>query len=173
MNHKTWPVAKDAFPFAIPLAALTVAFYVLFSHFLWVLPCALTLFVLYFFRNPKREGKGGEKEFLSPADGKVMSVTEIPDEAEFIGGPAVKVSIFLNIFNVHINRSPVDGTVGHVRYREGKFIPAFKSHASDINERNYLGIVTGQDQQRLLLVQIVGLVARRIVCWSEAGDLLE
>jgi len=158
--------------FAVPLLILTGAVYFFAGKFLWVIPGAAVLFVLYFFRNPERKAEAGEKELLSPADGKVMWVTEIGEESEFIQGPALKVTIFLNVFNVHINRSPVEGLVEYVRYREGKFIPAYKSHASEINERNYLGIVTGEERQKVLLVQIVGLVARRIVCWSKAGERL-
>lgn len=172
MDRKKWPIAAEAFPFVIPLAVLAIIFYYFIGYYLWLLPAALALFVLFFFRNPTRQGEAGEKELLSPADGKVMFAGEIPEEKEFLGGPALKISIFLNIYNVHINRSPIEGKVEHVRYRKGQFIPAFKSHASEINERNYLGLTVGAEKQKVLLVQIVGFVARRVVCWSRVGEHL-
>ncbi len=173
MDRKKWPIAADAFAFVVPLAILAIILYRFIGYYLWVLPAALALFVLFFFRNPERQGEAGEKELLSPADGTVMSVGEIPEEKEFLAGPAIKISIFLSVFNVHINRSPIAGEVEHVRYRKGQFIPAFKSHASEINERNYLGLAVGAEKQKVLLVQIVGFVARRVVCWSRKGDRLQ
>ena len=128
------------------------------------------LFVLFFFRNPKRENTAHAHAIISPADGKVLSITEM-DENDFIGGKAVKVSIFLSLFNVHINRSPIEGTIKYHLYREGQMLPAFKSHASDINERNTIGIES-QDGYRILVHQITGFVARRIVWWVKPGDSL-
>ena len=171
MDHRNWPIAKDALWFAVPLAVLTGIARFSLGGYVWVLPGALLLFTLFFFRNPQRRCDAGEKDLLSPADGKVMQITDVPEESEYLLGPALKISIFLNLLNVHINRSPARGFVEHVRHKEGKFIPAYKSHASEINERNYLGILTGGGQ-KILLVQIVGLLARRVVCWSKAGDEL-
>ena len=171
MDHRNWPIARDALYFALPLALLAAAAWRLSPSPVWALPGAAALFVLFFFRNPRRRGEAGDRELLSPADGKVLLVAEVPEENEFLQGPAVKISIFLNLFDVHINRSPADGLVEHVRHKEGKFLPAYKSHASEINERNYLGL-TAEGGARILLVQIVGLVARRVVCWSKAGDRL-
>jgi len=175
MDHRKWPVAKEAMPFAIPLAlltALTVALRRRLGRFLWALPGSLFLFVLYFFRNPKREAQAEDKELLSPADGKVMSVTDIEFEDEFLKAPATKVTIFLSIFDVHINRSPITGEVAHLRYQEGKFLPAFMKRAPGDNERNYMGLISGRYRHKVLVTQIVGLLARRIVCWSEHGDHL-
>ncbi len=142
--------------------------------FLWCVSALIALaglFILFFFRNPKRVSTASPLAILSPADGKVLSITEI-DEPEFIGGKAVKVSIFLSLFNVHINRSPLEGTVLLHHYREGQMLPAFKSHASDINERNTIGIETA-DGFRILVHQITGFVARRIVWWVKPGDGLK
>jgi phosphatidylserine decarboxylase len=108
---------------------------------------------------------------LSPADGQVMSISEM-EEPDFIGGKAVKVTIFLSLFNVHINRSPMEGAVLYHQYREGKMIPAFKSHVSDINERNTIGIESA-DGYRILVHQITGFVARRIVWWVKPGETLQ
>jgi len=138
---------------------------------IWLLPGAMALFVLFFFRNPERKGKAEEKELLSPADGKIMSVTKITDETEYLKGPARKISIFLSLFDVHINRSPIAGVVGYVRYQPGKFLPAYKKQAPHVNERNYMGL-ENRDGQKILLVQIVGRLARRVVCWSKAKDQL-
>jgi len=175
MDHRKWPIAKEALPFAVPLALLTALSLALkrwLGRFLWALPGFLTLFVLYFFRNPRREAHAEDKELLSPADGKVTAVSEVVFEGEYIKAPATKVTIFLSVFDVHINRSPISGEVAHLRYQEGKFFPAFMGRAPEDNERNYLGLVSGRHRQKVLVVQIVGLLARRIACWSERGDHL-
>ena len=140
----------------------------------WAVPGVLLIavaFVLYFFRNPKRFITAAENEIISPADGKVMSITKVREDA-FLGVNAVKVSIFLSIFNVHLNASPVKGLVKYHNYREGKMLPAFKSHASDINERNTIGIET-DDGYKVLVHQITGFIARRIVWWVKVGDSLD
>jgi len=131
----------------------------------------LVVFVLYFFRNPNRNFKFDNTKIISPADGKVLNISKV-EENEFIGGNAIKVSIFLSIFNVHLNTSPVDGVVKYQSYREGKMLPAFKSHASDINERNSVGIET-DDGFKILVHQITGFIARRIVWWVKVGDNLK
>lgn len=140
-----------------------------FIPLLAIIPFALLLFIVYFFRDPYRIIPTDESQFVSPADGRVMEITEI-NEDTFIKGRAIKVSIFLSIFNVHINRSPISGKVEYVSYRPGKYLPAFKSHASEINERNTIGIAN--DRTKVLVHQITGFVARRIVCWSKKGDML-
>lgn len=150
------------------LAGLAISFWNWAVAILLVSP--LLAFVLYFFRNPRRSSNAGPNDILSPADGKVLSITEI-DENDFIKGKAVNVSIFLSVFNVHINRSPVAGQVKYHAYRDGKMLPAFKSHASDINERNTIGIET-DGGFKVLVHQITGFIARRIVWWVKPGDRL-
>lgn len=155
------------------MAALSIIGH-LFSLWHWAVPCVLivpVIFVLYFFRNPKRNFTYGKTQIISPADGKVLSITRL-DENEFIGGSAIKVSIFLSIFNVHLNTSPVEGVVKYHSYREGKMLPAFKSHAGELNERNTLGIETN-DGYKVLVHQITGFIARRIVWWVKPGDRLK
>jgi len=127
------------------------------------------LFVLYFFRNPHRNVTKDKDFIVSPADGKIMSVSELYEQ-DFIGSKAIKVTIFLSLFNVHINRSPINGTVAYTQYRYGKFLPAFKSHVSEINERNTIGLEG--DGIKVIVHQLTGFIARRIVCWSKKGDTL-
>lgn len=163
------PVVKDAFTYVIVLLLLSIVFYFAFWP-LSVLSAALLAFVLFFFRNPERKVPGESNIIVSPADGVVMSVIET-DEPDFIGARAKKVTIFLSVFNVHINRAPILGTVKYSSYRPGKYLPAFKSHASELNERNTIGIEG--NGIKVLVHQITGLIARRVVCWVKPGDSLE
>ncbi|MCX7903741.1 MAG: phosphatidylserine decarboxylase family protein [Caloramator sp.] len=162
-------IRPESFPYALILIIIFVILY-FFSKPLSILPLILLLFVLFFFRDPERKIPLDEKCFLSPADGKVIEVTEIY-EGEFFKSKAIKVSIFLSLFNIHVNRSPITGKVTYRSYRPGKYLPAFKSHASEINERNTIGIEN--DYTKVLVHQITGFVARRIVCWSNIGDYLK
>ncbi len=128
------------------------------------------LFILFFFRDPHRITAVSAGEILSPADGRIMSVSKGDDET--IGPDSVTITIFLSLFNVHINRSPVSGRVFYHNYREGAMLPAFKSHASEINERNTIGIET-PDGKKVLVRQITGFIARRIVWWVDIGSVLD
>ncbi|MHB1485086.1 MAG: phosphatidylserine decarboxylase family protein [Saccharofermentanales bacterium] len=166
---KDFPIAADGVIIFIYIAGIALLVQ-LYSDIAGVVLFLVGLFVLFFFRNPRRESQASEMSVLSPADGKVMSVTEM-DEPDFIGGKAVKVTIFLSLFSVHINRSPIDGVVRYHYYRDGKMLPAFKSHASEINERNSIGIESA-DGFRVLVHQITGFVARRIVWWVTIGESL-
>jgi phosphatidylserine decarboxylase len=163
------PIVKEAFLYILVLLLVTLGLYMVYKP-LSVLGLILLVFVIYFFRNPHRNIPAGDNIIVSPADGRVMSVTEI-DEPDFIGARAKKITIFLSIFNVHINRSPVTGVVKYTSYRPGKYLPAFKSHASELNERNTIGIEG--NIIRVLVHQITGLIARRIVCWVKDGDNLK
>lgn len=165
---RKFPIMKDAFIYIILSALLSVLLYYIYRP-LTIIGILLLAFMVFFFRNPYRKITKGSNLILSPADGRVMSVTEI-EEPAFLNSKAIKVSIFLSIFNVHINRSPIDGVVRFTDYRAGKFLPAFKYHASDINERNTIGIEG--NGIRVLVHQITGFVARRIVCWVKKGDRL-
>lgn len=162
------PVAKEAFLYVLSLIVVTCILYLIYPP-LSIISIVLLAFVLFFFRNPYRKIPVESKVIVSPADGRVMSVSEM-DENDFIKGKAIKVSIFLSLFNVHINRSPIAGTVKFTAYRPGKYLPAFKSHASDINERNTIGVEG--NGIRVIVHQITGFVARRIVCWVKEGDVL-
>jgi phosphatidylserine decarboxylase len=127
----------------------------------------LTLWVPWFFRDPDRAGPRGGQLILAPADGRVVSVVDVR-EREFVQGDATRVSVFMNVFNVHVNRHPVDGTVGHREYRPGRFVNATLDKASEHNEQMSLGIRS--DRGPVLVRQIAGLVARRIVTDPQVGD---
>jgi phosphatidylserine decarboxylase len=159
---------KLCWHYIVILSVLAAVFYVIFPA-LAVIPVVLIGFVLFFFRNPKRKVPGGKNCILSPADGIIMEIDEVFED-RFIKGPAIRISIFLSIFNVHLNRSPLQGEVKYRYYRPGKFIPAFKSHASEINEKNFIGIESGGF--KLMVCQITGFIARRIKCWVNEGKRL-
>lgn len=150
------------------LAGLLVVFYYISPIFM-LLPALLIIFTIYFFRNPKRDIPTEKNLILSPADGIILGIDEVY-EKNFIKGKAIKINIFLSIFNVHINRSPLQGEVKYRYYRPGKFIPAFKSHASEINEKNFIGIEN--HSYKLMVCQITGFIARRIKCWVDEGKRL-
>jgi phosphatidylserine decarboxylase len=162
----------DAVDLLIAGLAFAIVFYYWFNIAGLVLPILFILFVLYFFRNPKRVYEGAKEDVIAPADGFIQFLEEVNEE-KYIKGPAVKISIFMNVFNVHVNRAPIDAVVDYVEYKPGKFFPAFKGHASHLNERNYIGIRSKQDPRlTLLVVQITGFIARRIVCWVKTGHEL-
>jgi phosphatidylserine decarboxylase len=153
-------IAVGAFGFAIYMR----------SWGLWLLAFVLlllALWVAYFFRDPERTGQRGASLAVSPADGKLIMITEV-DEPAFLKGRAVRLSIFMNVFNVHVNRYPVDGVVRYVHYNKGKFFNAAAEKSSLENEQMSVGIESGK--YRILVRQIAGLIARRIVTYSKLGD---
>ena len=137
---------------------------------IWVLGFVLLIVAIWvasFFRDPERPGARGERIVISPADGKVVLITEV-DEPTFIKGRAQRISVFMNIFNVHVNRYPVSGVVEYVQVNPGKFLNAIAPEASLENEQTSVGITAGPT--RILTRQIAGLIARRIVTYSKVGD---
>ncbi|MFY9260025.1 MAG: phosphatidylserine decarboxylase [Gallionella sp.] len=170
MNNYPHPIiAREGWPFL----AGSVLIAVLVSHFvggiLATLAWIIALFVLQFFRDPPREIPQEVGAVLSPADGRVIKVEHTQDvygERE-----AILVSVFMNVFNVHSNRSPVDGTIQKVQYFPGKFVNADLDKASSENERNAIVLKTA-DQQIVTFVQVAGLIARRILCYVQANDVL-
>lgn len=166
--------AREGIPFILMALALAAAGYTLAllrrSWPLWVLALVLTILVLwvaYFFRDPERTGPRGDQYVISPADGRVIAITEV-DEPSFIQGRAIKISVFMNVFNVHVNRYPVSGRVAYVHYNPGKFLNAAVDKASLENEQMSVGVES--KGRRILFRQIAGLVARRIVTYSRVGD---
>jgi phosphatidylserine decarboxylase len=140
---------------------------------LWLLAFALTLIALwvaYFFRDPERTGDRGDRIVISPADGKVVMITEV-DEPTFVHGRATRISVFMNVFNVHVNRYPVSGTVRYVHRNPGKFLNAAAEQSSLENEQTSVGLEVGG--QRILVRQIAGLIARRIHTYSREGERVE
>ncbi|MGA8146501.1 MAG: phosphatidylserine decarboxylase [Gallionellaceae bacterium] len=162
-------IAREGWLFlALAIAvALLASFFLpaVLSLLVWIIP----LFVLQFFRDPPREIPQQPGAVLSPADGRIVSVERTQDT--YADREAIKVSVFMNVFNVHSNRSPVDGTVQRVEYFRGKFVNADMDKASTENERNALVLKTA-DGQIVTVVQVAGLIARRILCYVKAGDVL-
>jgi phosphatidylserine decarboxylase len=167
-------VAREGIPFILIATALAVGTFGLAlmrrSWPLWLLAFLLTiiaLWVAWFFRDPERTGERGERLVIAPADGRIVMIADV-DEPSFVHGKATRISIFMNIFNVHVNRYPVNGTVRYVHYNPGKFINAAADKASLDNEQMSVGLDSGG---RLVLVrQIAGAIARRIVTYSKEGD---
>jgi phosphatidylserine decarboxylase len=153
-------IVKDAFRFLIPLlvsALLALALGLYLASFLVML---LAVFVAFFFRNPRREIPTDPRIIVSPADGKVVKVDRV--------GNVTKLSIFLSLFDVHVNRSPIAGRIEAIDYKKGKFKAAFNHAASVENERNV--IIVAEGDLKVVFTQIAGLIARRIVCWKKVGD---
>jgi len=168
---KPHPAGK---PFIIGGAAVAVAGGIALGTWLFWLGAAFTLFCLYFFRDPERVVPTRPGLFVAPADGRVVMVgPAVPPEELGLGpNPRWRVAIFLSVLDVHVNRSPVDGVVTRVAYRHGKFLNASLDKASIDNERNALAMRL-PDGQEIAVVQIAGLIARRILCDVKEGDRLE
>lgn len=162
------PVAKEGYPFIGFMAFITLVF-ALLSYDWLVWPClVLTVFVLSFFRDPERFVPPEEDTMVSPADGKVIIAEKVTDDT-FTEGEAFKISIFMNVFNVHVNRAPMGGTVEKILYRPGKFYSADSERGALQNE--YCGtVLRTASGKKIAFVQIAGLIARRIICWLEPGD---
>jgi phosphatidylserine decarboxylase len=156
-------IAAGAFGFAVSRRSwgLWLAAFVLLLVALWV---------AYFFRDPERTGERGPSLVVSPADGKLIMITEV-DEPTFVKGRAIRVSIFMNVFNVHVNRYPVDGLVKYIHYNKGKFFNAAAEKSSLENEQMSVGIET--PGYHVLVRQIAGLIARRIVTYSKLGEAVK
>ena len=166
--------AREGLAFIVVAALLAAGMFALAvtrrSWPLWLLALAVTLvalWVAYFFRDPERTGERGQHLVVAPADGKVVHITEV-DEPTFIRDRALRVSIFMNVFNVHVNRYPFTGTVRHVQRTAGRFLNAAGERASLENEQVSVGLEL--DQKRILVRQIAGLIARRIHTYSTEGQ---
>jgi phosphatidylserine decarboxylase len=156
-------IVRDAFRFLIPLGILTLLAFLLGLNFAGALGVALFVFVAFFFRNPQRVIPADPQVIVSPADGKVVRVEKV--------GNVTRMSIFLSIFNVHVNRSPIAGRIEAVDYKPGKFLVAFNDKASTDNERNIIMVSDGRIT--IVFTQIAGIVARRIVFWKRVGDAVQ
>lgn len=169
MNYPHPIIAREGWPFlavAVGVSVLVAGF----AGWLWSLPLWLaSLFILQFFRDPPRKIPGDERTVVSPADGRIVAVERTQDP--YLQRAALKISVFMNVFNVHSNRSPVDGVVEKDWYHPGKFLNAALSKASGENERKALWIktVNGFD---VVCEQVAGLIARRILCYVRSGDRL-
>jgi phosphatidylserine decarboxylase len=166
--------AREGYPFMGGAAVLALGALALAigrrSFALWLLAMALVviaLWVAYFFRDPERTGERGDRLVIAPADGLVLPLEEV-DEPAFLHGRALRISIFMNVFDVHVNRYPSSGTVKYLHYNPGKFLNAANDKASLQNEQMSVGIEAGKS--KILVRQIAGLIARRIVTYSREGD---
>ncbi|HVA56883.1 MAG TPA: phosphatidylserine decarboxylase family protein [Gemmatimonadaceae bacterium] len=165
--------AREGYPFIGLATVIAAAAYAVAlnrrSWPVWLLAFVLTLLALwvaYFFRDPERRGPRGDALVIAPADGRVVQVTEV-NEPAYLGGPALRISIFMSVFNVHVNRYPVSGTVDYLHYNPGKFLNAAAEKASLENEQMSVGI--DHTGTRVMMRQIAGLIARRIVTYSTLG----
>jgi len=163
------PVVSKAIPWLAGLGAVSLALS------LWrpppgLLPLALLAFAAFFFRDPERRVPSSPDAILSPADGRVLEISEV-HEIGFLEQPALRVSIFLSLLDVHLNRSPIGGRVAYLKYEKGRFQPAFAASAGTENERNSIGIEG--ERGKVLVVQIAGVLARRIECWVSEGDVVQ
>jgi phosphatidylserine decarboxylase len=166
--------AREGIPFiaaAAAVAAVALAFALITRAWpLWLAAVLLTvvaLWVAYFFRDPERDGPRGDQLVISPADGRVVMITNV-NEPDFFGGPTTRISIFMNVFSVHVNRYPVAGTVSYLKYRPGKFLNAGVEQASIENEQSSVGL--GAGKRKVLVRQIAGFIARRIITYAALND---
>lgn len=161
-------IAREGWPYVAGTVAVAVI--VTFFSFAWSIPFwIIALFVLQFFRDPGRNIPDQAGAVLSPADGRIVVVAKTTDP--YTNREAIKISVFMNVFNVHSNRSPVDGKIEKVTYFPGKFVNADLDKASNENERNALVISTA-DGQRITCVQVAGLIARRILCYVKEQETM-
>ena len=160
------PIAKEGYMFILPLAVLTGIFWAL--SWLWIagLFGGQFLFVTWFFRDPERSIPEDPNSIVSPGDGKVVEI--VPEKDPLLDEVYTRVSIFLNVFNVHVNRVPISGKIQATRYNPGKFLNAASHKASLDNEQS--AILLNNGHVTILVKQIAGLIARRIVCWAKEGD---
>jgi phosphatidylserine decarboxylase len=170
MKNYGIPVAAEGWPFIIPLSIVTGLLFAFGWKNTALVSLVLTLFVLFFFRDPERTIPEGKGIVVSPADGKVIVIKDIYEPA-YLKQEMKQISIFLSVFNVHVNRAPIGGEVEVVKYNPGKFHVASVDKASLDNEQTAMVIASGKD--KILVKQIAGLIARRIVCYARPGDTIK
>lgn len=163
-------IVKDGYIYVGVSLVIAALVYYFFGAYWAVIPVVLALYFAYFFRDFHRSMPYDPNILYSPADGTVMGVEEIFDD-EYLNEPALKLTIFLSVFNVHTNRAPLDGEIKYQRYTCGQFVPAYEKNASFENERHAVGVDNGRI--RFLVIQVAGLLARRIVSWVSVGHELK
>jgi phosphatidylserine decarboxylase len=164
------PIAREGLKFIVPSLFLSILFFVVHVQILSGISFLFFLFCLFFFRNPKRLPEETSENLISPADGKIMEIKDMI-EGEFIEGETKRISIFMSLASVHVNRAPCEGRVSRVAHKVGKFALAFKKDIEKQNERNYILIERGKE--KVLLVQIAGFLARRITSYVKEGDYVK
>ncbi len=166
------PIHKEGYPFIAGFFVVSLVLGLLWEPLMW-LGFVLTAWCAYFFRDPVRLTPLDDDLVISPADGRVSSIALVSPPVELGMGnePMLRITVFMNVFNCHVNRAPMRGTIRRIAYRKGKFVNAELDKASHENERN--GLVIETERGAIGVVQIAGLVARRIVCWSSENDTLQ
>ena len=174
MLNKIFPKIHDEGYKFLAIAIIVTIFLYFFSSFLGLVCLILTVWVYYFFRDPERISINDDDYLTSPADGEVLMIHEIdgPKELGLEDKKFTKISIFMNVFDCHVNRTPCDGKISEIFYKPGKFLNASLDKASEDNERNYYKIINNQDEE-VIVVQIAGLIAKRIVCESSKDQQLK
>ena len=164
-------IHKEGYKF-LAIAIVATFIILLFSKFLGAIFILITVWVYYFFRDPERYSINDDAFLVSPADGLITNISDQtgPVELQLENKTYTKVSIFMNVFNCHVNRTPLSGTVEEINYKPGKFLNASLDKASEENERNYYKIKSSKSGEEIIIVQIAGLIARRIVCEVEQGQ---
>ena len=167
-------IHKEGYKF-LAISIIITFIFLLFSKSLGSIMTLITIWVYYFFRDPERYSINDDSFLVSPADGLVTDVSEQtgPMELQMENTSYTKVSIFMNVFNCHVNRTPLSGSVTEIYYKPGKFLNASLDKASEENERNYYKIKNTESGEEIIIVQIAGLIARRIVCEVEQGQNLK
>lgn len=163
------PIAREGIPFVLIGIGLTCVFLILDLLVLAIPFAMLTSFIIFFFRDPERNLVNREKAVLTPADGKIIAIEKLTSGDNRFTDTAVKLSIFMSLFNAHINRIPIGGRISQLTYHPGKFFSANLDKASLHNESNMVMLET-DNREKIVFVQVAGLIARRIVCWVKAGD---
>ena len=174
MFSKIFPkIHAEGYKFLVIAGIITIVFYI-FSNFLGLIGLVLTIWVYYFFRDPERVIIDDDNYLVSPADGEVIKVEEVdgPKELGLENKKFKKISVFMNVFDCHVNRTPCAGKIEEILYKPGKFVNASLDKASEDNERNYFKIKDPHNND-IIVVQIAGLVARRIVCESNKDQKLK
>ena len=167
-------IHKEGYKF-LAISIITTFIVLLFSKFIGFILIILTVWVYYFFRDPERYPINDESYLVSPADGLITDVSERsgPEELRLENTTYTRVSIFMNVFNCHVNRIPTNGKIEEIYYKPGKFLNASLDKASEENERNFYKIKSNKNNEEIIIVQIAGLIARRIVCEAEQGQELK
>jgi len=169
MRNQNTPIAAEGYPFALGAAFVTLVFAILSWKILALFALCVTFFIVYFFRNPHRSTPEGENVVVAPADGVVIYLGNAFEK--HLGEEMLKISIFMSVFNVHINRVPLSGRVLDTFYVRGKFLDVRDEKATFENEQSGMILETEQGR-KIVVVQVAGLIARRIISYPEKGDLL-
>lgn len=163
-------IVRDGYPFIIASLLLAILFAFTIHPYAAVLPVVFACYFAYFFRNPERTSPDDETLMVSPADGKVVEIVDLEHD-DFVKGPCKKIVIFMSVFSVHVNRSPITGKIMVQQYICGRFKPAYEDSVGFVNERHMIGIEN--DRVRISVIQVAGILARRIVSWVTLDDELE